>query len=68
MRADSDSTKRSLQASYKNLPNPESKFGLLVPDDEGEDDSESGKVLSEEDAAERDARIKRRKECGVLKL
>ena len=57
-----DSSKRSLQASFRNLPKPETNFELLIPDDEGEDESESGKVLSEEDAAERDARIKRRKE------
>jgi len=57
-----DSTKRSLQASFKSLPEPENNFELLVPDDEGEDDTESGKALSEEDAAERDARIKRLKE------
>jgi pre-mRNA-splicing factor CDC5/CEF1 len=57
-----DSTKRSLQASFNSLPKPENNFELLVPDDEGEDDTESGKVLSEEDAAERDARIKRLKE------
>jgi pre-mRNA-splicing factor CDC5/CEF1 len=57
-----DATKRSLQASFKSLPKPENNFELLVPDDEGEDDTESGKILSEEDAAERDARIRRRKE------
>ena len=57
-----DSTKRSLQSSFKSLPKPENNFELLVPDDEGEDDTESGKVLSEEDAAERDARTKRLKE------
>jgi pre-mRNA-splicing factor CDC5/CEF1 len=57
-----DSTKRSLQASFKSLARPENNFELLVPDDEGEDDAGSGKVLSEEDAAERDARIRRRKE------
>ena len=62
MRMRGDSTKRSLQASFRNLPKPENNFELLVPDDEGEDESASGKVLSEEDAAERDARIKRRKE------
>ena len=56
-----DSTKRSLQASFKSLPKPENNFELLVPEEE-EDDVESGKVLSEEDAAERDARIRRRKE------
>jgi pre-mRNA-splicing factor CDC5/CEF1 len=57
-----DSTKRSLQASFQSLPRPENNFELLVPDDEDENEAESGKVLSEEDAAERDARIKRRKE------
>jgi pre-mRNA-splicing factor CDC5/CEF1 len=62
MRMRVDSTKRTLQASFKSLPRPENNFELLVPDDEGEDDTESGKVLSEEDAAERDARIKRAKE------
>jgi pre-mRNA-splicing factor CDC5/CEF1 len=62
MRMRVDSTKRSLQASFKSLPKPENNFELLVPDDEGEDDTESGNVLSEEDAAERDARIKRAKE------
>jgi pre-mRNA-splicing factor CDC5/CEF1 len=62
IRMRADTSKRSLQASFKSLPKPENNFELLVPDDEGEDDTESGKVLSEEDAAERDARIKRLKE------
>jgi pre-mRNA-splicing factor CDC5/CEF1 len=62
MRMRADSTKRLLQASFKSLPKPENNFELLVPDDEGEDDTEDGKVLSEEDAAERDARIRRAKE------
>ncbi|KAI9456229.1 pre-mRNA splicing factor component-domain-containing protein [Lactarius psammicola] len=61
MRMRTDSAKRSLQASFKSLPKPENNFELLVPEEE-EDDAESGKVLSVEDAAERDARIKRRKE------
>ena len=54
--------KHSLQASFRDLPKPENNFKLLVPDDESEDESEPGQVLSEEDAMERDARIKRRKE------
>jgi pre-mRNA-splicing factor CDC5/CEF1 len=62
MRMRTDSTKRSLQASFQSLPKPENNFELLVPDDEDENEAESGKVLSEEDAAERDARKKRRKE------
>ncbi|KAH9063675.1 pre-mRNA splicing factor component-domain-containing protein [Lactarius deliciosus] len=57
-----DTAKRSLQASFKSLPKPENNFELLVPEEEEEEDVESGKVLSVEDAAERDARIKRRKE------
>jgi len=55
-----DSAKRSLQASFRNLPRPENNFELLVPEEEEE--VESGKILSEEDAAERDARIKHREE------
>ena len=61
--------KHSLQASFRDLPKPENNFKLLVPDDESEDESEPGQVLSEEDAMERDARIKRRKEeeqCAAL--
>ncbi len=61
MRMRTDTAKRSLQASFKSLPKPENNFELLVPEEE-EDDAESGKVLSVEDAAERDARIKRRRE------
>lgn len=59
----SDSAKRSLQASFRSLPKPENNFELLVPEEEEEDEAESGKVLSDEDAAERDARIRRRKEA-----
>jgi len=59
-----DPSKRSLywQASFRNLPKPENNFESLAPDDEGEDESESGKVLSEKDAAECDVCIKHRKE------
>lgn len=55
------STKSALKAGFMSLPKPENNFELLVPEDEEEDESE-GKVLTEEDAAERDARIKRRRE------
>ncbi|KAH8983671.1 pre-mRNA splicing factor component-domain-containing protein [Lactarius hatsudake] len=61
LRMRTDTAKRSLQASFKSLPKPENNFELLVPEEE-EEDAESGQVLSVEDAAERDARIKRRKE------
>ena len=62
MRIWTDSIRRSLQASFRNLPKPENNFKLQVPNDKGEDESESGKVLSDEDAAVRDAGIKRQKE------
>ncbi|KAI0315862.1 pre-mRNA splicing factor component-domain-containing protein [Amylostereum chailletii] len=55
------SVKRSLKAGFMNLPRPENNFELLVPDDE-EEDAVEGQVLSEEDAAERDARLKRIRE------
>ena len=61
LRMRTDTTKRSLQASFKSLPKPENNFELLVPEEDDEDGG-PGKVLSEEDAAERDARIRRRKE------
>lgn len=58
-----NSTKRSLKAGFMNLPKPENNFELLVPDDEDEDGAEAnGMVLSEEDAAERDARLKKQRE------
>ncbi|KAH7903946.1 pre-mRNA splicing factor component-domain-containing protein [Hygrophoropsis aurantiaca] len=47
-----DSAKRAL----KSLPKPENNFALLVPEDEEDDTTES--LLTEEDAAERDADIK----------
>ncbi|EIN07595.1 hypothetical protein PUNSTDRAFT_70360 [Punctularia strigosozonata HHB-11173 SS5] len=55
--------KRALKAGFMNLPKPENNFELLVPEDEELDDAAAGgPQLSEEDAAERDARIKRRLE------
>ena len=53
-------TTRSLKAGFMNLPKPENNFELLVPEDE-DDDGASAKI-SEEDAAERDARFKRLQE------
>ncbi|KAF8652755.1 hypothetical protein AX16_004251 [Volvariella volvacea WC 439] len=65
-----DSTKRALRAGFMNLPKPENNFELLVPEEEGESDEDSGRTtLSEEDAAERDARMKRAREeeeCKAL--
>lgn len=55
------SAKRALQLGFANLPKPENNFELIVPDDE-EDQGESTTVLTEEDAADRDARLKRMQE------
>lgn len=53
------SAKRALQAGFKNLPKAENNFELLVPEDE-EGDEEGGEgMLSVEDAAERDARMRK---------
>ena len=53
-----NSVKRSLKAGFMNLPRPENNFELLVPEDEDEE-AAAGQTLSEEDAAERDARLER---------
>jgi pre-mRNA-splicing factor CDC5/CEF1 len=55
-----DPAKSALKASFMNLPKPENNFELLVPEDEEDaTDLETGEGLSEEDAAERDARLRR---------
>ena len=52
--------KSVLKASFMNLPKPENNFELLVPEDEEDaTDLEPSEGLSEEDAAERDARFRR---------
>ncbi|KAG2128957.1 pre-mRNA splicing factor component-domain-containing protein [Suillus bovinus] len=61
LRLRADSAKRALKAGFMSLPKPENNFELLVPEDEEEDDGTTG-PLSEEDAAERDARLKRIRE------
>ncbi|KIK63833.1 hypothetical protein GYMLUDRAFT_40917 [Collybiopsis luxurians FD-317 M1] len=62
-RLHANSAKRALQAGFMNLPKPENNFELLVPEDEeeGVDDTREN-VLSEEDAEERDARLRRARE------
>jgi pre-mRNA-splicing factor CDC5/CEF1 len=55
------SAKRALQLGFANLPKPENNFELIVPEVD-EDQQESAAALAEEDAAERDARIKRLQE------
>ena len=61
-RLHNNSVKRALKAGFMNLPKPENNFELLVPDDEDGDDQANSFTLSEEDAAERDARVKSRQE------
>lgn len=61
LRLRTDSAKRALKAGFMSLPKPENNFELLVPEDEDEDDATTGPI-SEEDAAERDARLKRIRE------
>ncbi|KAF5324618.1 hypothetical protein D9611_004434 [Ephemerocybe angulata] len=55
------SAKRALRAGFMSLPKPENNFELLVPDEEDAEEGH-GAPLSEEDAAERDARIRRARE------
>ncbi|KAF8444791.1 pre-mRNA splicing factor component-domain-containing protein [Boletus edulis BED1] len=55
-----DSAKRALKTGFSNLPKPENNFELLVPEDE-EEEQTSGPMF-EEDAAERDGRLKRMQE------
>ncbi|KAF7965506.1 hypothetical protein HWV62_43240, partial [Athelia sp. TMB] len=56
-----NSAKRALKAGFMSLPKPENNFELEVPEDD-EGDEEGQVSLSEEDAAERDARIRRLQE------
>ncbi|KAF7984082.1 hypothetical protein HWV62_17648 [Athelia sp. TMB] len=56
-----NSAKRALKAGFMSLPKPENNFELEVPEDD-EGDEEGQVPLSEEDAAERDARIRRLQE------
>ncbi|KAG5735520.1 Pre-mRNA-splicing factor CEF1 [Termitomyces sp. T112] len=58
-----NSAKRALKAGFMSLPKPENNFELLVPEDEVEDGDFESAHLSEEDAAERDARLRRKWEA-----
>lgn len=53
-------SKRALQSAFASLPKPANDFELVLPEDEEVEDDASV-PLSEEDAAERDARIARKK-------
>ncbi|KAI1790695.1 pre-mRNA splicing factor component-domain-containing protein [Ganoderma leucocontextum] len=54
------SAKRALKTGFMNMPKPENNFELLVPEDEEE--ALPDRPMTEEDAAERDARRKRQRE------
>jgi pre-mRNA-splicing factor CDC5/CEF1 len=54
--------KRALKAGFSSLPKPANDYEVLVPEDEDEDNDAGNGVMTEEDAAERDARNKRKKE------
>ena len=53
------SAKRTLKTGFLNLPKPENNFELLVPDEEDNEASETNGQKILEDAADRDAEIKR---------
>ncbi|KAI0792943.1 pre-mRNA splicing factor component-domain-containing protein [Abortiporus biennis] len=55
------STKNALKNAFMSLPKPENNFELLVPEDE-EGGEVSDRVETVEDAAERDARLRRQRE------
>ncbi|KAG6850482.1 hypothetical protein H0H93_012903 [Arthromyces matolae] len=56
------SAKRALKAGFLSLPTPENNFELLIPEGEVEDVYPSTASISEEDAADRDARERLRRE------
>lgn len=58
--------KSSLQAGFESLPKPENNFELLIPEDEEDNDTRNPTILRE-DAAERDARVRRLQEEESLK-
>ena len=53
-------SKRALRVGFMNLPKPENNFELMVPEDEEDDGAED--QMRDEDAAERDAKLKRARE------
>lgn len=53
-------SKRALRSGFMSLPKPENNFELMVPEDE--EDETVQRPMREEDATERDARIKRARE------
>ncbi|CAK5264076.1 unnamed protein product [Mycena citricolor] len=62
------SARHALRAGFASMPAPENNFELLVPEEETGGDLASGPALSEEDAAERDARMQRQQEEAQRKV
>ncbi|KAF9463250.1 pre-mRNA splicing factor component-domain-containing protein [Collybia nuda] len=60
------SAKRALKAGFMSLPKPENNFELLVPEDEDDENQNTGTPLSTEDAAERDAKLQRAREAAEI--
>ncbi|PCH39574.1 hypothetical protein WOLCODRAFT_129419 [Wolfiporia cocos MD-104 SS10] len=56
------SAKRALKEGFMSLPKPENNFELLVPEDEETEEAEADGHIEEEDAGDRDARLKRLRE------
>ncbi|KAH9914704.1 pre-mRNA splicing factor component-domain-containing protein [Fomitopsis serialis] len=56
------SAKRALKAGFMSLPKPENNFELLVPDEEETEEEAEARALAEEDAGDRDARLRRMRE------
>lgn len=62
LRMHANEVKRSLQQGFASLPAPKNDFELDVENLGGAEEDDETVPMTEEDAAERDARIKRRKE------
>jgi pre-mRNA-splicing factor CDC5/CEF1 len=58
-------SKRALRTGFMNLPKPENNFELMVPEDEEVETTQG--PTREEDAAERDAKLKRAREAKERK-
>lgn len=61
VRLGANAAKRSLKAGFSALPKPLNDFEVEMPEDEGADVAD-GRVVTVEDAAERDARLKHQRE------
>lgn len=59
-------SKRALRTGFMNLPKPANDYEVLVPEDE-EEGTDEAKILSAEDAAERDARVRKKREAEEMR-